>query len=278
MRLRYRPLPAKQEYALASASTPSFHLGEAFYPSQLSVDQHAHKNHSVTLVLQGSLTETYARNRAERCPPFTALFRPASEPHCDVMGDRGSLNLEIELIAPSLLDSPKMSSLFQKPARSMHPRLCSIAQQIHLELSVRDTAQACILEGLSLELLGVASRVNADMEARSHAPRWLSRVRELLHAHCLGPVRISELATLAEVHPVYLARAFRAHYGVTPGIYLRRLRLEWAARQLNSVAMEPLSAIAAAAGFSDQSHFTRSFKRYFGVSPGEMRRIGPLKR
>lgn len=96
------------------------------------------------------------------------------------------------------------------------------------------------------------------------------RVFEVLNDRFREPVRISELAAVAAVHPVHFARVFRAHYGVTPGVYMRRLRLQWAARQL-AVTKTSLSQIAAEAGFSDQSHFGRVFKQHFGIPPGKIR-------
>jgi transcriptional regulator GlxA family with amidase domain len=56
---------------------------------------------------------------------------------------------------------------------------------------------------------------------------------------------------------------FRARYGESIGEHSRRLRLEWAERLVRSD--EALASIAAHAGFADQSHFTREFRRRFGV-------------
>jgi AraC family transcriptional regulator len=128
-----------------------------------------------------------------------------------------------------------------------------------------------VLEGLTLEFLGIAGRLTREAMRRSIPPSWLMRIREVLHDRFLESLRITELAAIAEVHPVHLARVFRAWYGVTPGIYLRQLRLEWASKELTGAGRASLSRIATAAGFADQSHFTRTFKQYFGVSPGRLR-------
>jgi hypothetical protein len=64
-------------------------------------------------------------------------------------------------------------------------------------------------------------------------------------------------------------RAFRQRFGVTVCQYARNLGLEWAASQLASES--PLAEIAVKAGFADQSHFTREFRRHFGVTPGRYR-------
>ena len=74
-------------------------------------------------------------------------------------------------------------------------------------------------------------------------------------------------------HPVHVARVFRAHHGMTVAGYVRQLRIAWAQEQLRqreSVAAQ----VALAAGFADQSHFTRAFRRVMGRSPSSWRRQG----
>jgi AraC family transcriptional regulator len=82
---------------------------------------------------------------------------------------------------------------------------------------------------------------------------------------------MSEIAAQARVHPVYLARVFRQVYGVTPGEYVRRLRLEWAKERILNSA-EPLSDLALQAGFADQSHLSRAFRARYGVPPAHLRK------
>jgi AraC family transcriptional regulator len=72
------------------------------------------------------------------------------------------------------------------------------------------------------------------------------------------------------VHPTHLGRVFRAHYGVSVGEYGRRFRLARAATELARTDM-PVAVIATRAGFADQSHFTRLFKRYAGTTPARYR-------
>lgn len=82
---------------------------------------------------------------------------------------------------------------------------------------------------------------------------------------------MAEIAETVGVHPVHLSRTFRQHYGMTMGEYLRRVRVEEAAKALVSTT-RPLSDIAYTAGFADQAHFTRVFKNVMGLSPGAYRK------
>ena len=72
-------------------------------------------------------------------------------------------------------------------------------------------------------------------------------------------------------HPVHVARVFRAHHGTTIAGYVRHLRVAWAQEQLRQpgrVAAE----VALAAGFADQSHFIRAFRRVMGRPPSAWKR------
>src|SRR5262249_4267028 len=98
-------------------------------------------------------------------------------------------------------------------------------------------------------------------------------VRELLQDRFAENLTHDAIAAAAGIHPVHLARVFRRHYGCTLGEYVRKLRVDFAARQLIATN-ERLAGIALAAGFSGQSHFTRAFKRQTGMTPASFRRYG----
>ena len=80
-----------------------------------------------------------------------------------------------------------------------------------------------------------------------------------------------EIAAELDVDPRLLARGFHEHFGSSIGEYVRNARLDWAARQLVQTDAS-LATLALEAGFADQSHFTRSFKRRTGLPPGKYRR------
>jgi AraC family transcriptional regulator len=146
--------------------------------------------------------------------------------------------------------------------------LAWLAHRLSRELRASDAAAPLALEGLALELLAAATR-QADGRTKS-APRWLASAEDVLRARTGQCVRLSYLAAEVGVEPLRLARAFRAHRGVSVGEYGRRLRIEWAASEVTA-GERPLAEIAVEAGFADQSHFTRLFQRYVGTTPARYR-------
>lgn len=104
----------------------------------------------------------------------------------------------------------------------------------------------------------------------------VTRVREYLDEHFAKPVSLTELAALGGVSPFHLIRQFRLRYGLPPYMYLELVRVNRARQMLREG--EPISRVAFATGFSDQSHLTRRFKRVVGVPPGQYARTHGVQR
>lgn len=83
------------------------------------------------------------------------------------------------------------------------------------------------------------------------------------------PVTLAELAALSGVSRFALLRGFRRELGMTPHAYLLQRRVRLARRSLTAGATPAEAALRA--GFADQSHLTRAFRRQYGVTPGRWR-------
>ena len=97
------------------------------------------------------------------------------------------------------------------------------------------------------------------------------RVLELIDAKLDGQLSVGTLAREAGLSPAHFARAFKETTGQPPHRFLLSRRLERARRMLEGCEAQ-LSDVAARAGFADQAHLTRHFKREFGVTPGAVAR------
>ena len=111
---------------------------------------------------------------------------------------------------------------------------------------------------------GKASERRVTADGRT-AP--VERVRDYLEEHFAKTITLTELAALGGVSPFHLSRQFRARFGLPPYMYLELVRVNRARAMLQRG--DPISHIAFATGFSDQSHLTRRFKRVVGVPPGQ---------
>jgi AraC-like DNA-binding protein/mannose-6-phosphate isomerase-like protein (cupin superfamily) len=229
------------------------------------LESHYHERACLSVILDGGFTETFG-GRAIECTPGSTLIKPAGERHRDVF--HGSRQIVIEPENDAAV--PRTGrSLFGEIAHIRSVVVEAIGSRIAHELQNVDAWTPLAIEGLTLELFAATRRAQHGGPIRGALPRWLARVHERLIGDPTPP-RVGELAALADVHPVYLGRVFRHHFGMSMGAYARRLRLEWAAQQLSQTS-DPLSRIACRAGFADQSHFTREFRRYSGVTPRQYR-------
>jgi AraC family transcriptional regulator len=93
---------------------------------------------------------------------------------------------------------------------------------------------------------------------------------ELVRESTCGKFALADLATLAGVHPVHLSRQFRRYYGEPLWDYLHRRRVEIGAQKILN-GWGTLCEIAHSLGFPDHAQFTRTFKRFMGVTPSKFR-------
>jgi AraC-like DNA-binding protein len=91
----------------------------------------------------------------------------------------------------------------------------------------------------------------------------------------LTQVTLDELAEVAGLSKYHFLRQFSQVVGMTPGAYLRTLRLCHAARKLRTTEM-PILEVALSVGFADHPSFSRAFARHMGMTPSEYQKLGPL--
>jgi len=137
-------------------------------------------------------------------------------------------------------------------------------------------AGASRLEGESELLRLLATLVGRHASGRrplrpaGREPGAVARAREYLHAHFREPVSLGELARVVALSPFHLSRVFRDRTGLPPHAYQNQLRVHHARRLIE--AGWPPAMAAPMAGFADQSHLTRHFRRVLAVPPGAYRR------
>jgi AraC-like DNA-binding protein len=106
-------------------------------------------------------------------------------------------------------------------------------------------------------------QVSAPPDLRD--PGVAAKLRELLDAQLPSGVTLAEASKVVHAHPAHLVRAFSREYGLPPHRYLTGRRVELARRYL--LEGRPAAEVAVLAGFYDQSHLNRHFRKMLGVSP-----------
>ena len=141
--------------------------------------------------------------------------------------------------------------------------------ELYREFVINDEFSSLAIEGLVLEMLAETSRhVSKTQDSRN--ARWLEQLIEILHERFSESLSLVDISLLVNRHPVHIAREFRNQYGCTIGQYTRRLRIEFACSRLEDPDLS-LSEIALESGFSQQSHFSGTFKEMTGFTPSEYR-------
>ncbi|MGH6888058.1 MAG: helix-turn-helix domain-containing protein [Rhizomicrobium sp.] len=238
-----------------------FSLRYSRYLPRCAAGRHAHGEARIALPLHGWF-ETKSAGRLVQVGTGGALYRPANDEHEDVYHDAMDC---VTVLLPDQLGLPVTGH-----AQAMNdPRLHRAAIGLQREATASDVASNLIIEGLALLVSCIL--VSAMPRADSGVSRWVARVREQLR-DCDGPPpSLSELAHSVGRDPAYVAATFKRVYGMTVGDYVRRLRLWRVWDALDRNCDSKLSELAADCGFADQSHFTRHFRRMFGVTPGSYR-------
>lgn len=230
------------------------------------VDEHSHDDAHFVLATHGRYITTAAGPETEG-PAL--VFNPPGVVHRDRFLDGGGYFLAVSFEAAdwrALADAGRVAAI--DALRLTGPVARRAALRLTRSLLARD-AEALSLEGLSLELAAQALAPTVDSDKR---PSWLDRAETFLADAFDQPIGVADLAEIAGVHPVHLARGYRRWLGAAPGDRLRTRRLERAADLLMR-GRDPIGEIALASGFCDQSHLNRQFVRAYGVTPGEFARL-----
>lgn len=248
-----------------------FRVTDAWFPAGEFLPPHVHERPIMATMLSGSFLDEF-RTETHECTPATVFTEPAGEVHANRIQRAGA---HVLVIQPDEEASDRLrpaSRFWEEVHCFRHAALTERARQLSAEIRAPDAVTPIAIEALILEMIALAARYEDGRRRGGGQPAWLEQARELVHDRFREKIRIEDVAAAVQVHPSHLARTFRDRFHVPLGTYIRRLRIEWATREV-AETVEPLCAIAARAGFADQSHFTREFRKLHGVSPARYREL-----
>jgi AraC-like DNA-binding protein len=113
--------------------------------------------------------------------------------------------------------------------------------------------------------------------SKKKTPAWAKELKEMIQDHIDTNTSLKEISKNLEINPSYLSREFSKYFGdLSFGEYIRKQRIEKAIELIESNSVS-LTEIAYLTGFSDQSHFTRIFKKHTGKNPSAFKKNATKK-
>jgi len=230
-------------------------------------EPHRHDTYAIGITTAGVQTFRYRGSRRVCLPGQLHVLHP-DELHDGSAGTDEGFGYRILYIAPDLVrdalggaELPFVADPVQEPTPATR-RIASLLIDIDEPINELTSAEiaAAVADSL-VSLGGKAEHRQARIDLTA-----VQLVREYLTVHACEPTPASTLEQVAGIDRFTIARHFRWAFGTSPDRYrtLRRLAVARAAIE----GGRSLARAAAEAGFADQSHITRQFKRTYGLTPG----------
>ena len=240
--------------------------------------RHAHEYSVVGLVERG--LQSYSYRGSRHVTPAGRIFvvNP-DEPHTGEPASPAgyiyrTLYLERAFLSGALreLRGPASRSAHIRDAVLDDPTLARSLSAFHRALERE--APTVEQESLLLQALVVLFTRYADVACSTppngKEPGPVAAACDYMQAHSDRDISLSDLAQIARLSPWYFARAFEKAMALSPHAYLEGVRIRKACALLDRG--ETVVGAALSAGYADQSHMTKRFRRFLGITPGQYRR------
>ena len=226
---------------------------------------HTHSTWTLLVVDDGAVR--YDLDRAEHGAVGSAVtLLPPGVAHDGRSATAGGFRKRVLYLDDATFPAGLVGRAVDRPAvaddalRGAVDRLHHVLDHPGDELSAR-SGLALVTDRLVAHLIG-----EGPDEDPVRDPRTAGALRDLLDAHVVDGLTLDDAAATLHVTPTHLVKAFSAAFGLPPHRYLVGRRVEMARRLL--LAGMPAARTAVEAGFHDQAHLARHFRRLVGVTPG----------
>lgn len=231
---------------------------------------HSHPSFSIGLVCGGVSEFRIGMDCHRVSGGSTVLMNPEEAHACNPL-DGQAWSYRMLYADPAWLAAVEGEARFRPfaPALSRDPALADALARLFIRLfdptlssADKDAAARSFFGGLRDRLGG---GLDHELQGGDHAA--LARAADFISARCTQPLRLADIAAHCGLSPSYLVRAFKARYGMTPHAYQINRRIQFGKQELRRG--RSIVDVALEAGFADQAHFQRAFKRHVAATPGQ---------
>lgn len=246
-------------------TTQGIAVVETEYQNKVYEGWHSHNNAHITLFLKGGTTEK-RKNFSETVGPGSLLFYHSDELHLnqDTLFPSRNINIEIE---DNLLKELQISEAI------IEKSLQNTALTKFLILKIfKETLTADAFSGDTITILFLQLSQHHHLERFDKSPFWVKSLQELLNDCWNENPNLQDLAQVLQLNPITISKHFPKYFGCTLGEYMRRIKIDRSLSLIQSKNSN-LTEIGFQCGFSDQSHFIRTFKNQTGFLPKQFQKL-----
>lgn len=238
-------------------------VGLVYYEPNLIMPMHNHSVGQFSTLLTGqaleqNITSEYANHHG------LVEFKPIDYRHSNKIGPRGAILLSVDINS----EHDEFVSEYGRLDWVVSDTKLASEQWQHLLASMlSDNAiYTADVEEKVLSLLNTSVSRQGKIKI---APHWLELAEQAVSETQMS---VADIATSVGVHRVHLCRAFQSHFGLSVSQFRHRAMLQKSFVGMISKKVDIVSA-SIDSGFADQSHFTRTLKKQFGITPLKMRNL-----
>jgi len=239
-------------------STPRIAVRVCRYAAGERHGRHTDPFSRISYLVQGAFTED-VRSGTALMSPGEVLLKSSAAKHENQFGPRGAVLVALEFLE----DDP----IADCDADFWRKRVDAGA----MRLATAFVEAGIAGDGSSAEIAGTDLVAANDDSTERNAPVWLRHLSNDLADAGMAEINVAERAREAGVHPAHASRLFRRCYGASITEYAQAHSVRRAVAELLGEAT--LSEIALDAGFYDQAHMNRVFRRVLGRTPASQRSL-----
>lgn len=232
------------------------------------VDWHYHENPHFTFFTQGNIRQG-TRHETFECSADTLLFHNWQEPHYNIKPAGITRGFQLEIDAAWYRKFEVDPQQLPAVAKLTQPNVRLLFYNIYKESKIFDATATLTIDSLLVEIF---ETMRGFQISGAGTPRWVRKLDEILRDDPDRHFSLQELAGELGLHWAHLSREFPRYFRCNFSEYVRKLKVEKSLPLLRN-SNRPIAEITFLCGFADQSHFTRCFREFTGITPRTFRQI-----
>jgi AraC-like DNA-binding protein len=238
-------------------------MTDTFYTKEDVFAVHSHENPYIAYVLEGNYIESTGKITS-RCMPGSVVLHNSDEKHSNTSFAEKNRILNAEISIEWLKVKEISFENLKKNINKNKFYIQLMFSNLHKEYLLNDFVTPLAIESGFIDLF--SNTLKTGSFHLGTMPPWAVLVKEMLHFEDPSKLNLSHIAEAAGIHPVHISRDFHRYFLCSMSEYVRKLKIEKAVSYLKSEECS-LAEISYKCGFSDQSHFTRTFRSIKGITP-----------